>query len=143
MNDEPPGVAKLELIRAFLRLNGTQDRIDSGAFFSRLAFFGSPFIAELGAQGIRGTVNDVANAFSAAYASKRDLWQAEYERHVNWEFSEAELEEIIAFLESAVGCHFLEGRWRMDAYVSTNMEGEFEEVVAEAKQRMAASSRLT
>jgi hypothetical protein len=73
-----------------------------------------------------------------AYARHRAEYQREYESHVNWEFSEDELREIVGFLERPVGRHFLEGRWRMDAYVGTNAEQIEEQIVTEA---MAAIAR--
>ncbi len=69
----------------------------------------------------------------AAYDKHRHTWQDEYETHVNWEFEEEELSLIVAFLESAVGQHFLEGRWRMGAYVGSNTEDLVEQVLADAE----------
>jgi hypothetical protein len=51
---------------------------------------------------------------------------------VNWEFTEAELAEIVGFLERPVGKHFLDGRWRMEAYVGTDTEEWEEQIVKEA-----------
>jgi hypothetical protein len=67
-----------------------------------------------------------------AYARHRVEYQREYESHVNWEFTEDELREIVGFLERPVGRHFLDGRWRMDAYVGTNTEELEEQIVREA-----------
>lgn len=72
-----------------------------------------------------------------AYARHRDEYQREYESHVNWEFTEDELREIVGFLEGPVGRHFLDGRWRMDAYVGTNTEEIEEQIVREAMAALA------
>ena len=61
------------------------------------------------------------------------IWQEEYESHINWEFAESELAQVVAFLEAPVGQHFLDGRWRMDAYISTNTEELVEQIVEEAE----------
>jgi hypothetical protein len=66
-----------------------------------------------------------------AYQKHRPVWQAEYEQHLNWEFTEAELEAIVAFLEGAAGQHWLEAGPRMKAYVGTNTEHLVEDIVAE------------
>ena len=59
-------------------------------------------------------------------------YQQAYEHHVNCEFTEAELVEIIGFLERQVDKHFLDERWRMEAYVETNVEELEEQIVKEA-----------
>lgn len=71
-------------------------------------------------------------ALRNAYAKHRPAYQQGYENHVNWESSEGELVEIVGFLERPVDKHFLEGRWRMDAYVRTNTEELEEQIVREA-----------
>lgn len=71
-------------------------------------------------------------ALKAAYAKRQPLYQKAYEDHLNWEFSEAELREIVTFLEKPVGQHYLDGRWRMEAYTSTNTEDMEAEIVKEA-----------
>lgn len=43
-----------------------------------------------------------------------------YEDHLNWEVPEAELTKIVGFVEKPVGQHFLEGRWRIEAYAGSN-----------------------
>lgn len=72
------------------------------------------------------------NALKAAYEKRRAIYQQAYEDHLNWEFTEAELEEIVTFLEGAVGQHYLDGRWRMEAYTNTNTEDMEAEIVREA-----------
>ena len=62
------------------------------------------------------------DALKAAYAKQRIKYQQAYEDHVNWEFTESELEEIVTFLSKPVGKHYLDGRWRMEAYTATNTE---------------------
>jgi hypothetical protein len=71
-------------------------------------------------------------ALRNAYGKHRAEYQQAYEDHVNREFTEAELAEIVGFLERPVGKHFLDGRWRMEAYVGTNTEDLEEQIVKEA-----------
>lgn len=56
---------------------------------------------------------------------------------VNWEFTEEELATIVTFLESRVGGHYLDGRWRMEAYSDTNTEDVEQGIVAEAQATLA------
>ena len=69
----------------------------------------------------------------AAYDKHRHTWQEEYETHVNWEFDEQELLLIVEFLEGTAGQHFLEGRWRMGAYIGSDTEDLVEQIVADAE----------
>jgi hypothetical protein len=71
-------------------------------------------------------------ALTTAYAKHRAEYQEAYESHVNWEFTESELAQIVTFLESPVGKHFLDGRRRMEAYVGTDTEDLEEQIVKEA-----------
>lgn len=73
-----------------------------------------------------------SDALKAAYLKRRGNYQQAYEDHLNWEFTEAELQEIVAFLSKPVGQHYLEGRWRMEAYTNTNTEDMEAEIVEEA-----------
>jgi len=134
---EPASPSKLALIRRFLIANGTQAEIDAGSFLQRFAMPGSPL--SMVAASIPGEIT-FAQAFDlpmkallAAYEQHRHVWQEEYETHVNWEFDEQELSVIVAFLEGTAGQHFLEGRWRMGAYVGTNTEDLVEQIVADAE----------
>ena len=137
MIEQPPSPEKLALIRRFLVANGTQAEIDSGRLLQRFALPGSPLsMAAVGAVAeitFQQSFELPMNALLKAYEKHRATWQEEYETHVNWEFDEEELAIIVAFLESAVGEHFLEGRWRMGAYVGTNTEALIEQIVAEAQ----------
>jgi hypothetical protein len=72
-----------------------------------------------------------------AYARHREEYQQEYEGHVNWEFAEDELRDIVHFLERPAGRHFLDGRWRMEAYVGTNTKKIEEQIVKEAVAALA------
>jgi len=90
------------------------------------------------AESLSGGFEKRMTALKAAYAKHRDTFQQAYERHVNWEFTETELGEIVAFLESATGQHYLDGRWRMDAYVGTDTEDLIDQIVKEA---MATASK--
>lgn len=144
MIEEPPSPTKLALIRRFLIANGTQAAIDTGKFLERFAFPGSPL--SIVATG-RSAEITLAQAFQqpmkalmTAYEKYRSTWQDEYETHVNWEFGEEELSLIVGFLEGASGQHFLEGRWRMDAYVGANTEGLVEQIIAEAETALREGS---
>jgi len=136
---EPPSASKLDLIRRFLRAAGIQQQIDTGSFLDRFAFPGSPLVASAAFDGctFREAGKRAFGALREAYAKHRNFWQDEYESHVNWEFTEAELEEIVAFLERPAGKHYLEGRWRMDAYIGTNTEDLIEDIICEAKAALA------
>jgi len=137
MDVEPPSASKLALIREFLRLNGTQGEIDRGDFLSRLGAFTGPLATELLAANPTITYGEVLSAPGAAvlraYGKHRQTWQDEYERHVNWEFTEQELEALVAFMTGAVGRHYLDSRWRMKAYVGSNTEHLLDEIAAEAR----------
>lgn len=143
MIETPPSPSKLALIRRFLELNGTQHEIDTGSFLERYAMPGGPLLEMNALDGqpapietFQGAFEKPLNALAQAYAKHRQTWQEEYENHVNWEFSEGELRTIVSFLEGKPGQHFLEGRWRMEAYVGTNTEELIEQIVAEAEQRL-------
>ena len=136
---EPPSAPKLDLIRRFLKAAGIQKRIDSGSVLDRYAFIGGAVfnVAAQGGATIREAVDLATDALRAAYAPHRQVWQEEYESHLNWEFTEEELQEIVSFLENPVGQHFLEGRWRMDAYIETNTEDLIEEIATEAEAALS------
>jgi hypothetical protein len=125
--NDPASPKKAALIRRFLRAIGTQDRIDSGGFLDAFALGASPAIAGTGA-----SITAAMEALRIAYKPHQATWQHEYEAHVNWEFAETELEQIVDFLESAAGQHFLEGCRRMDAYVATNTEDLTEQIIGKA-----------
>lgn len=137
MVEESPSPSKLALIRRFLIANDTQAEIDSGDFLQRFALPGTPLaMVAAGASGeitFQQSFELPMKALLAAYGQHRSTWQEEYERHVNWEFQEQELSLIVSFLESTTGQHFLEGRWRMGAYVGTNTENLVEQIVADAE----------
>lgn len=137
MIEEPANEKKLALIRRFLVANGNQAEIDSGSFLQRLALPGGALSMAAVNASKEVTFEEAfqlpMNALLKAYEPHRKTWQQEYETHVNWEFEEEELLTIVEFLESASGAHFLEGRWRMGAYIGTNTEGLIEQIVAEAE----------
>jgi hypothetical protein len=147
MIEEPPSATKLLLIRRFLVLNGTQAEIDSGSFLERFAFPGSPLsLAAANASGeitFRQAFELPMAALLKAYDKHRATRQEEYESHVNWEFTEDELSLIVSFLESAAGAHFLDGRWRMGAYVGTNTESLIEQIIAEAQAPLSSGNPST
>jgi hypothetical protein len=134
--DEPPNPSKLLLIRRFLRAIGRQDQLDTGSFLERYAIPGGPMWqvsnGQVLTESLTGGFEKRMAALTNAYAKHRAAYQQAYEDHVNWEFTEAELAEIVSFLERPVGKHFLDGRWRMDAYVGTNTEELEEQIVKEA-----------
>jgi hypothetical protein len=88
-------------------------------------------------EDLKGGFQKRMMALTNAYAKHRAEYQKAYEDHVNWEFTEAELAEIVGFLERPVGKHFLDGRWRMEAYVGTNTEDLEEQIVREAMTNLA------
>lgn len=145
MVEEPPSPAKLELIRRYLRLTGTQRRIDSGSFLERYAFPGGRLSEAMAERGGEITFHDLFDipmaALRRAYEPHRQVWQEEYERHVNWEYTEDELREIVAFLETNAGRHFLDGEWRMNAYVGTNTEELLEQIIREAEASVRSAER--
>ena len=143
MIEEPPSPQKLALIRRFLIANGTQAEIDTGSFLQRYALPGSTLssvAAEASGEITFGQMFKLPmDALLEAYEAHRATWQDEYERHVNWEFREDELSLIVGFLESSAGEHFLEGRWRMGAYVGTNTEHLLEQIVADAETALRSN----
>lgn len=135
-NDESPSPSKLLLIRRFLRAIGRQHQLDTGSFLERYALPGGPMWqvsnGQVLTESLKGGFEKRMTALTNAYAKHRAEYQQAYEDHVNWEFTEAELAEIVSFLERPVGKHFLDGRWRMEAYVGTNTEELEEQIVKEA-----------
>ena len=137
--EAPPSEEKLALIRQFMTVVGIQSRLDSGSFLERYAF-----VPELGwhdggnenrkesnlLDGLTGPIE----ALKAVYEEYRSVYQSEYEQHLNWEFTEDELRQMIVFFESSVGKHYLDGTWRMEAYIGTNMEETEQALVAKAVQ---------
>ncbi len=119
-----------------MQLIGLQDRLDTGSFLERYAVPGGPMWAVTPAEAITENFADGfkvrVDALKAAYAKRRATYQRSYETHLNWEFTEAELNEINTFLGKPVGRHYLDGRWRMEAYTRTNTEDIEEDIVKEA-----------
>ncbi len=139
--DEAPSPSKLLLIRRFLRAIGRQDQLDTGSFLERYAVPGGPMWpvsngAALSENLLDGIKKRMA-ALTKAYAIHQGEYQQAYEDHINWEFTEAELAEIVNFLERPVGKHFLDGRWRMEAYVGTDTEESDEKIIKEAMTGLA------
>ena len=141
---EPPSATKLRLIKRYLELLGVQRQIDGGSFLERYALPGGPMWQVPSAKGaaakpetLLGGFEARMTALKAAYAKYRTAYQAAYENHVNWEFTEQELTDIVGFLERPVGKHFLDGRWRMEAYVGTDTEEMEERIVKEAQTKLA------
>ncbi len=139
--EAPPSPTKLLLIRRFLRAIGRQDQLDTGSFLERYAIPGGPmWHVQSGSQlteSLSGGFQVRMAALKKAYAKHRSEYQQAYESHVNWEFTEEELAEIVTFLERPVGKHYLDGRWRMEAYVGTNTEELEEQIVAEAQASLS------
>jgi hypothetical protein len=139
--EESPSPSKLRLIRRFLKAIGRQDQLDTGSFLERYAMPGGPMSQVPNGtrppETLMGGFEKRMTALTNAYAGHRAEYQQAYESHVNWEFTEAELAEIVDFLERPVGKHFLDGRWRMDAYVGTETEDLEEQIVNEAMASLA------
>lgn len=135
--EEPPSPAKLDLIRRYLQATGMQRQIDTGGFLERFALPGGPLTEALASRGDSVSLRDMfaipIEALRRAYEPHRQVWQEEYERHLNWEYTEEELGQIVTFLESDAGQHYLEGDWRMRAYVGTNTEELLEQIVRDAE----------
>lgn len=139
---DSPSASKLALIREFLRLNGTQAEIDRGDVLGRL---GESLAAELAAASPAMTYGEFVAAPSAAlrkaYEKHRQVWQGAYEHHVNGQFTEQELAELVAFMSGPVGQHYLESRWRIAAYVGSDTEHLIDEIGAEARTLLAPEDR--
>jgi len=130
-----PSPSKLGLIKRYLRAIGRQQELDSGSFLERYAVPGGPMWGKSmtrPSETLGGGFEKRMEALRAAYSRHRSEYQEAYEQHVNWEFTEDELAEIVNFLEKPVGKHYLDGRWRMDAYVHTDMEDTEAQIVKEA-----------
>ena len=131
--DTPPSAEKQELIHRFMRASGLQAKLDSGSFLERYVM-----IPELDWKKGRSTTTIIEaltgpiEALKSVYEKYRPEYQEAYESHINWEFTEDELRQMVAFLESPVGQHYLDGTWRMEAYTGTNMEEIQERLVKEA-----------
>jgi len=143
MIEEPPSATKLELIRRYLQATGMQRRIDTGSFLERFAMPGGP-LTEAATTGrseisFRDLFEIPMAALRRAYEPHRHVWQEEYERHLNWEYTEDELRQIVAFLESDTGQHYLEGEWRMNAYIGTNTEDLLDQIVQQAEAELRSS----
>jgi len=104
-----------------MKASGLQDRLDSGSFLDRYAF-----IPELNWEEGRPadetvnlleaiTAKGPTDALKAAYEQYRPIYQEEYERHINWEFTEQELQGIVAFLEPRLDdtISMAAGEWRL------------------------------
>ena len=135
MDEESPSPAKRSLIRRYLAASGSQDMIDSGTFLDHLAGPGGPLSDLLPA---KASLEDhfalPLKALKQAYQKHREIWQEEYESHVDGMFEEDELSQVVDFLESPSGRRYLDARWRMDAYIETNTEAVVEHIVAEARE---------
>ncbi|GAA4010369.1 hypothetical protein GCM10022280_04470 [Sphingomonas swuensis] len=137
----PASPSKLLLVRRFLRAIGLQQQLDSGSFLERYAVPGGPMWQVTSGQdmreGLKSGFEKRMAALTNAYSKHRKEYQQAYEDHVNWEFTEAELAEIVGFLERPVGKHFLDGRWRMEAYVGTETEQMEEQLLKDAMANLA------
>ncbi|WP_056625889.1 DUF2059 domain-containing protein [Sphingomonas sp. Leaf62] len=139
--ETPPSVNKVVLIKRFLWAVGRQEKLDSGSFLERYAMPGGPLwpigpnsqLTEALLSGFERRMS----ALKKAYEKRRAYYQRAYEDHVNWEFTEEELATIVAFLEGPTGKHYLDDRWRMEAYSETNTEDIEQEIVAEAQASLA------
>jgi hypothetical protein len=132
--DQAPNPSKLRLIREFLKLTGVQEKIDSGSFLEMYALPGQPVFASAASGGatFKEAVERGFAALQTAYSPHKHVWQEGYESHLNWEFTEEELAQIVAFLRTPAGQHYLVGRWRTEAYTETNTEKLVEQIVRDA-----------
>tara|TARA_B100000678_G_scaffold178248_1_gene148673 strand:+ start:203 stop:733 length:531 start_codon:yes stop_codon:yes gene_type:complete len=135
--NSPPSEEKLALIRRFMVVAGIQGRIDSGNFLERYAFapelgWREPTVEGESAANLLDALTDRIETLNSVYEKYRPQYQSAYERHLNWEFTESELRQMIAFFETPVGQHYLDGTWRMEAYTGTDLEETEETLVAEA-----------
>ncbi|WP_325419143.1 hypothetical protein [Sphingobium sp.] len=134
--EEAPSTSKLQLIKRFMRAIGLQDQLETGSFLGRYAMPGGPLwnapSGEILTESLSGGFEVRFKALKSAYEKRRAVYQKAYEDHLNWEFTEIELQEIVTFLEAPVGQHYLDGRWRMEAYTNTNTEDMEAEIVKEA-----------
>lgn len=116
---------------------GIQSRLDSGNFLERYVSVLELGWHEDGAENpnefnLLDSLTGAIEALRTAYEKYRPVYQSEYEQHLNWEFTEDELRQMIAFFDSPVGKHYLDATWRMEAYIGTNMEETEQALVAEA-----------
>ena len=147
MIETPPSPEKTKLIAEFLCLSETQRKIDNGQAVEAMAiqdgFEALKANSDAGGRVLGpltgGPLTIVSDAYQSAYLRHKAEFQSEFERHVNWEFSESELRTINAFLGSAAGKHYLAGNWRMNAYVVTNTEDLVLKIAAEAKSTAKAA----
>lgn len=134
--EQAPSPLKLQLIKRFMHAIGLQDQLDTGSFLERYAIPGGPMwkvaSGEVLAEDLTSGFKVRFNALKAAYEKRRSVYQKAYEDHLNWEFTEIELSEIVTFLEKPIGQHYLDGRWRMEAYTNTNTEDMEAEILTEA-----------
>ncbi|MEN7538157.1 hypothetical protein [Aurantiacibacter flavus] len=136
MNEQPANAEKQALIRRFMAATGLQRELDSGSFLERYALnsqldWNSGTAATTLFEAITGPIE----ALKAEYEHVRPTYQEEFERHINWEYTEEELRQLVAFFESAVGQHYIDGDWRMRAYSATNLEDIEGELVRKAVAR--------
>jgi hypothetical protein len=138
---EPPSRSKQLLIKQFLTLIGLQDKLDTGSFLDRYAMPGGPLWKAKSGESLTESIGDGfkirSEALKAAYAKRKAIYQQAYEDHLNWEFTEAELQQIVAFLSKPAGQHYLHGRWRMEAYTNTNTEDMEAEIISEAASTLS------
>ena len=135
MNEEPPSAKKLELIREFMRVTGIQNHVDSGSSLEKFAR-----VDELGWEDSNEHMSlaDVilnrrrVETLKTVYEKYRPIYQGEIEGHLNWEFTEVELQEMVDFFGSPTGQHYFDGVWRMKAYTGTNLEDIEQQLVSEA-----------
>ena len=134
-NETPPSAEKQQLIQRLMRATGLQARLDSGSFLDRYASIselhwheGNETISLLDFVTNPGPIQ----ALKSVYEKYRAEYQEAYEAHINWEYTEDELRQMVTFWESPAGQHYLDGTWRMEAYTRTNMEETEEALVNEA-----------
>jgi len=136
MNEQPASSEKHALILRFMCATGLQDEIDSGSFLERYAV--NPRLDWQNGTGettIIEMFTGPIEALRTEYEQYRERYQEEFENHINWEYTEEELRQLVTFFESPVGQHYIEGDWRMRAYSATNLEEIEWELVQKAVER--------
>jgi hypothetical protein len=137
--DSPPENFKMALSQRYLLATGMQERIDNAAFLQWHAAPGGMIwdAASKRGGGLLQCATRASRAVKTAYAPHREIWQEEYERHIDNAFSAEMLEQIVDFFESKAGSEFLNWQWRMDAYITTNTEELVDQILNDAIRILA------
>ena len=139
-----PSSSKIDLINRYLDATGWTARIEGVGIFERFTLPSSDnplFAAAMErneAESLPATLDRMTAAVERHYAPHREDFRNLYVSHVHWEYEEAELRQIVEFLESPAGRHYRDGNWRMEAYNDTNTEDDVAEIIAAAAADLRA-----